>query len=84
MKNFFAFRSSHYSSRTPYDLKHIRPNQATFGSNSLESVGPQIWNGLPKKLKSADNLKHFKLMIKQWKGPECECSACKSFTFIEQ
>ena len=43
MKNFFVCRSSHYSSRTPYDLQHIRPNQATFGSNSLESVGPQIW-----------------------------------------
>ena len=50
MKNFFAFRSSHYSSRTPYDFKHIRPNQGTFGLNSLESVGPQTWNGLPKVL----------------------------------
>ena len=56
MKNFFKFRSLHYSSRKPYDLKHIRPNQVTFGSNSLESVGPQIWNGLPNKMKSAENL----------------------------
>ena len=37
MKNFFKLRSSRYSSRKPYDLKHIRPNQVTFGSNSLES-----------------------------------------------
>ena len=27
MKNFFKLRSSRYSSRKPYDLKHIRPNQ---------------------------------------------------------
>ena len=84
MKNFFTLRSSSYSSRKPYDLKHIRPNQVTFGSNSLESVGPQIWNGLPNKMKSGETLKNFKLMIKQWDGPECKCSACYSFTFIEQ
>ena len=84
MKNFFKLRSSRYSSRNPYGLKHIRPNQVTFGSNSLESVGPQTWNGLPNKMKSAENLKNFKLMIKQWNGPECKCSACYSFTFTEQ
>ena len=84
MKHFFKLRSSHYSSRKPYDLKPVRPNQVTFGSNSLESVGPQIWNGLPNKMKSAKNLKNFKLMIKEWNGPECKCSACCSFTFTEQ
>ena len=83
MKNFFKLTSSHYSSRKPYDLKHVRTNQVTFGSNSLESYGPQIWNGLLNKMKSAENLKNFKLMIKQWNGPECKCSACYSFTFTE-
>ena len=67
-----------------HDLKHIRPNQVTFGSNSLESVGPQIWNCLPNKMKSAENLKNFKLTIKQWNGPECKCSACYSFTLTDQ
>ena len=57
MKNFFKLRSLRYSSRKPCDFKHIRPNQVTFGSNSFESVGPQIWNGLPNKMKSEENLK---------------------------
>ena len=61
-------------------LKHVSPNQVTFGSNSLESFGFQIWNGLPNKIKSAENFKNFKLMIKQWNGPECKCSACYSLT----
>lgn len=43
-------------------LKHIRPNHVTFGSNSLEPVGPQIWNGLQNKLKFAENSKNFKLL----------------------
>ena len=83
MKNIFKFRSSNYSLRNPYDLRHVRPNQVTFGSNSLESVGPQIWNGLPNEMKSAENLKSFKFLIKQWNGPECKCSACSSFNFIQ-
>ena len=27
-------------------------------------IGPQIWNALPNELKSADNLKNFKNLIK--------------------
>ena len=38
LKHFFEFRSQRYSSRKPYDLNHMKPNQATFGSNSLQSV----------------------------------------------
>ena len=37
MKKFFKLGSLHHSPRKPYDLKHVRPNQVTFGSNSLES-----------------------------------------------
>ena len=40
------------------------PNQVTFGSNSLESVEPQIWNGLPNEMKSVENWKNFKFVIK--------------------
>ena len=72
MKNYFKFRSWHYSSRNPYDLRRIRSNQITYGSNSLESVGPKLWNGLPNEMKSAENLKSFKLLVKQWNGPECD------------
>ena len=46
------------------DLAHIRPHQTTVGSNRLMSIGPQIWNNLPNELKSAENLKAFKRLIK--------------------
>ncbi len=76
MQSIFELRSSIYSSRNPNNLAHFRPNQTTFGSKSLKSIGPQIWNGLPNELKSAENLKSFKVLIKQWDGPNCKCSAC--------
>ena len=76
MQSIFELRSSIYSSRNPNNLAHLRPNQTTFGSKSLKSIGPQIWNGLPNELKLAENLKSFKVSIKQWGGPNCKCSAC--------
>ena len=75
MPSIFELRSSNYSLRNANNLAHFRPNQTTFGSKSLKSIGPQIWNGLPSELKSAENLKCFKVLIKKWDGPNCECSA---------
>ena len=76
MQSIFELRSSNYSLRNANNLAHLRPNQTTFGSKSLKCIGPQIWNGLPSELKSAENLKSFKVLIKKWDGPNCKCSAC--------
>ena len=80
MHDIFKIKSSTYSSRNPNDLQHYRPNQVTFGSNSLRSLGPQIWNGLPNEIKSAENLNSFKHLIKKWDGPNCKCNACQHVT----
>ena len=58
-------------------LAHIRPNQTTDGSNSLVFIGPQIWNNLPREMKSTENMKTFKRQIKNWDGLSCRCSACQ-------
>ena len=76
MNDIFSVRTSDYSLRNPNNLNHFRPNQVTFGSNSLKVMGPKIWNYLPNELKSAENLNSFKNMIKQWDGPICKCNAC--------
>ena len=77
MKDIFQIRSSNYSSRNPNNLTHYRPNQVTFGTHSLKSLGPQIWNCLPNELKSADDFNSFKNLIAQWDGPTCNCNACR-------
>ena len=51
--------------------------EVSLGSNSLRSLGPQRWNGLPNEIKSAENLNSFKHMIKKWDGPNCKCNACQ-------
>ena len=62
MQNIFETRASNRPTGRPNDLQHYRPNQTTFGSNSLRSLGPQIWNRLPDDIKPAGNLVQFKTL----------------------
>ena len=76
MQDIFKLKETTRSARNPNKLIHHRPNQVTFGSKSLLSLGPQIWNALPKEIKLAENIQIFKRMIKQWGGPTCNCNIC--------
>ena len=64
MQDIFIVKSSSYTLREANNLQHYRPNQVTFGSNSLQSLGPQTWNELPNDMKLAENLNIFKTMLK--------------------
>ena len=79
MENIFQTKQVSYSTRNSKNLQHYRPNQVTFGSKSLQSLGPRIWNDLPKEIKEANNLNTFKKLIKTWTGPNCQCSLCSNF-----
>ena len=59
MQDIFKVKSSSYLLRETNNLQHYRPNLVTFGSNSLRSLGPQVWNGLPNDMKSAEDLNIF-------------------------
>ena len=77
MRDIFKLKDTTRPSRNPNELIHHRPNQVTFGLKSLLSLGPQIWNALPKNLKLIENIQTFKSVIKEWGGPECNCNVCK-------
>ena len=76
VQDIFKVKSSSYLLKETNNLQH-RPNQVTFGTNSLRSLGPQVWNGLRNHMKSAENLYIFQNMLKMWDGPSCKCSVCK-------
>ena len=79
MKDIFQFRNNDRLARSQniYNLKVPAVNSTRFGTNSLSSLGPKIWNNLPSHLKSAESLEDFKTVIKKWNGNECSCSICK-------
>ena len=58
------------------NLEIPRVNQVRFGRNSLRYLAPKIWNSLPHDIKSAENLKSFKELIKKWNTVSCQCNIC--------
>ena len=81
MKNIFEKKKERKKKRIvreryKLNLNIPRTNQVTFGTNSLKSYGPKIWNALPFTVKTAENLKAFKTLIKKWNGASCNCITC--------
>ena len=76
MNDIFKLRNTDRLTRE----KSLKPNQATFGTRSLRSYGPKIWNALPYHIKTSDNLNSFKAIIKCWDGNHCTCRVCEHTT----
>ena len=83
MKEIFELRLCSRPVREQYklNLNILRRRQVTFGTKSLESLGPKIWNNLPYHIKSAENLNVFKNLFKKWNGSFCSCNVCALWIF---
>ena len=79
MKNIFDMKTNNRIVREKYklNLNIPRTNQAMFGTNSLKSYGPKIWNALPFSMKTAENLKAFKTLIEKWNVASCNYIICR-------
>ena len=44
----------------------------------MVKYGPKIWNFLPFHVKTSENLKTFKNIIKNWNSSTCNCKVCQS------
>lgn len=76
--DIFDFQQSERSVRSQNvnNLKVPRMNTRSFGTKSLTSLGPNIWNKLPNHMKTAESLNIFKKMIKFWNGQHFSCDVC--------
>ena len=74
----FKLRETNRNVRNKYKLNLNIPvvNQVTYGTKSLRSCRPKIWNSLPHHVKSAENLETFKKIINNWNGVSCNCVVC--------
>ena len=78
MQELLKLRETNRKVRNKYKLNLNIPvvNQVTYGTKSLRSFGPKIWNSIPHQLKSAENLKTFKKIINNWNCVSCNCVVC--------
>ena len=80
MKQIFLLRETNRKVRNQYKLNLSVPkvNQVSYGGKGLIFYGPKIWSSLPLHVKTSENLKTFKDIIKSWNGSTCNCRVCQS------
>ena len=74
MKNIFTPKENAKVRQNDIIVKSI--NTSRFGTQSLRSLGPKIWNNLLSIIKSETSFLKFKEYIRTWLGPKCRCKVC--------
>ena len=69
----------------PYNLRQVNDfsirsvNSVHYGTESLQFLGPKIWNLVPPEFRNLESLPEFKRKIKLWKPDCCPCRLCKPY-----
>ena len=79
MKSIFQVIPNNYNLRNNRIWATHNVRTVYHGMESLSFRGPKTWDILPKYLKEATSLKHFKKEIKVWKPEGCTCRLCKVY-----
>ena len=58
----------------PLDIKVDQDNITKYGTKSLRSLRPCIWNSLPKLIEEKTDYIKFKNYIEKWFGGKCKCN----------
>ena len=68
-----------YNLRNNNDFVIPAVNTVFWGSETLRSMGPKIWNLLPSDIKESPCLESFKSKVKLWKPEHCPCRMCLTY-----
>ena len=81
MKDLYKLRAAKRVQREKYkfNLEIPKSNQVTFGTRSLCTQGPKVWNSLPYQIKVTENLEIFKRVVKFWDEKTCSCNVCSIY-----
>ena len=71
------FTLSKRESRNGPSFEQPRTRTTRFGTHSLRSIGPKLWNELPKEFKESLTIEQFKIKLKKYSGKGCKCNLCK-------
>ena len=77
----FEFADRPYDLRNPSVLKRKKDRTVFYGSESVSSLAPKIWELLPNSMKCSNSLKEFKSFIKLWTTDKCPCRLCKTYIY---
>ena len=73
LNEVFVPRQFNYELRVYNFLERRRVNSVRYGTESISSLAPKMWEILPKEIKDSDTLQIFKAKIKKKVPVECLC-----------
>ena len=85
MKNIFTARDIPEDSvvanlRSQNDFyNYHNPKSVRFGTETLRTLGPKIWNFIPTEIKNISSLSSFKDTVRKWIPVNCPCRLCQNY-----
>ena len=79
MKDIFHFVQKPYNLRNDSTLQRRANRTVYFGTESISSLAPKIWEIVPCEIKNAKSLDIFSKRIKLWPTDKCPCRLCKRY-----
>ena len=79
MKDILHSLQKPYNLRNDSTLQKQRNHSVYFGTESISSLAPKIWEIAPCEIKNAKSLDIFLKKIKLWTREKCPCRLCKRY-----
>ena len=79
MTDIFHFAEKPYYLRNNSILQRQVNRTVYFGTESISSLAPKLWESIPSEIKSAKLLNIFKEKIKSWRTDKCPWRLCKTY-----
>ena len=79
LNEVFVPRQCNYELRGNNFLERRRVKSVRYGTKSISSLAPKIWEILPNEIRDSDTLQIFKAKIKKWVPVEYPCKLCKIY-----
>ena len=79
MTEVFRLEISCFSTRHKSEFQRRNVKTVIYGSETLSSLGLQIWDLVPIELRNLTSLNAFKSKIRSWSTQQCPCRLCKKY-----
>ena len=79
MTEFFRLKTRSFNIRYKSEFQRRKVKIVIYGSETLSSLGPQIWDLIPIELRNLTSLNAFKSKINSWSTQQCSCRLCKKY-----
>ena len=76
MKKEFEYNLRNQGS---WELAKVRT--INYGTETIRTKGPKIWELLPNEIKNSKSLCEFKNKVIKWKPQGCTCRLCRNYIF---